>query len=188
MASLPSVVAAAVAGRVIRVAPLVRLDYASGTTRVWAGFGTLTAGGYDWTGLGDLGAIGAIESPMGGTAPMVTLTLSGVKPEMVATVLDSQAEVKGRGAAIYFQHFDENQQTLDDPLAVFVGTMDTIKISTATADTRVVELTLEWLFSRRSLSPFGYLSDTDQKALYPTDKGLEFVSAMQNKTVKWPAV
>lgn len=187
MVDLPSVVEASLAGRVVRVAPLVELEYASGTTRVWGGFGALSAGGQQWTGLGDLGSIGAIESPVGGNAPTVTLTLSGVKPELVSIVLDSQAEVKGRPATIYFQHFDESQQTLDDPIAVFFGTMDTIKISTATADTRVVELTLEWDFARRSISPFGYLSDTDQKALYPTDEGLEFVSAMQNKTVKWPA-
>lgn len=55
MANLPATIRTALAGEVIRVAPLVFLDYASGPVRVWGGFGELLAGGQTWGGLGDLG-------------------------------------------------------------------------------------------------------------------------------------
>lgn len=186
MAALPSIVRAALAGEVIRVAPLVFLDYTSGAVRCWAGAGDRVFGGQTWLGLGDLGSISDIEQPVNGTAPQVTLTLAGVKPEWVPRVRNAQAEVKNRTCIIYLQHFDADWQPLDTPLAVFTGLMDTITIEAPDAMTRKVTLTVEWLFARRGIAPFAYLTDEDQRGLFAGDRGLEFMASMQNKSVVWP--
>lgn len=178
--------AAALAGRTVRVSQLVFLDFASQPMRVWLGFGTLVAGGFAWSGLGELGSISGLESPLGGTAPVTTLALSGVKPELVSAARNASAEVKRRAAVIYLQFFDEAWQVLDAPYAVMSGVMDQISISAPEVETRRVEVTVEWLFTRRAIPPFGMLSDRDQKALYPGDRGLEQMVAMQNKSTTWP--
>lgn len=179
--------AAALAGRTVRVAQLVFLDFTSQPMRLWLGRGRLIAGGQEWSGLGELGSISGIEMPLGGTAPVTTLGLSGVDPDLVAKALDASAEVKGRAAIVSMQFFDEAWQVLDNPYAVMTGLMDRISVAAPDVATRTVEVTVEWLFTRRAIPPFGMLSDRDQKSLYPGDRGLEQVAAMQNKSTTWPS-
>lgn len=179
--------AAALAGRTVRVSHLVFLDFATQAMRVWLGRGRLVAGGRDWSGLGEVGSISGIESPLGGTAPVTTLGLSGVKPELVGAALNASSEVKGRAAVVYLQFFDEAWQVLDAPYAVMSGVMDRISIAAPDVETRRVEVTVEWLFTRRAIPPFAMLSDRDQKTLYPGDRGLEQMAAMQNKSTTWPS-
>ncbi|PZR88351.1 MAG: hypothetical protein DI537_23720 [Stutzerimonas stutzeri] len=178
--------AAALAGRTLRLAWLVRLGFASEEIRVWLGNGKLIAGGEEWSGLGELGAISGLEMPLGGTAPVTTLTLSGVEPELLAKAREASAEAKGRPAIISMQFFDEAWQVLDAPYAIMTGIMDQMSVQATGPTVRTIEMTVEWLFTRKSIPPFAMLSNRDQKALHPGDRGLEYVAAMQNKTTEWP--
>lgn len=179
--------AAALAKRTVRASLLVHLGFTSQDMRVWLGRGALSAGGFTWSGLGELGSVSGIEVPLGDSAPVTTLGLSGVAPDLVAKALDASAEVKGRPATVFLQFFDEDFQTLDNPYALMSGAMDRISIAAPDAATRRIEVTVEWLFTRRAIPPFGMLSDRDQKSLYPGDRGLEQVAAMQNKSTTWPS-
>lgn len=180
--------AAALAGRAVRLAWLVRLGFASGEIRVWLGYGPLVAGGETWSGLGEFASISGLEVPLGGTAPITTMTLSGVDPVLKSKVREASAEAKGRPVRFYMQFFDENLQTLDSPYAVHTGVMDQLSVSAPNAETRTIEMTVEGLFTRRAIPPFGMLSNRDQQARFPGDRGLEYVTAMQSKTTNWPIV
>lgn len=178
--------AAALAGRTVRCALLVYLGFTSQEMRVWVGSGRLTAGGHEWSGLGELGSISNLELPLGGTAPVTTLGLSGVDPDLVGKALAASDEVKGRPAIIYLQLFDEGWQVLDAPYALLTGLMDQIALKAPGEGLRQITVTVEWLFTRRAIPPFAMLSDRDQKALFPGDRGLEQMAAMQNKSTAWP--
>jgi hypothetical protein len=178
--------AAALAGSVVRASYLVYLDFATNARRLWLGHGLLSAGGYEWSGIGELASISGIESAIGGSAPQVTFGLSGVDPNLIGAALATSDEVKGRDAAIYLQFFDEAAQTLDNPYAVWLGVMDVMRVQADGPTTRRIELTAETLFTRRASPPWGYLSDRDQNRLFPGDRGLEEMAAMANKTVEWP--
>jgi hypothetical protein len=186
MGYFPETKAAALAGSTVRASYLVHLDFLDDAQRIWLGHGMLSAGGFTWSGLGELGSISGIESAIGGTAPVVTFGLSGVAPEIIAASLVSAAQAKGRDAAIYLQFFDEASQTLDSPYAVWLGFMDVMRVQIDGPQSRRVELTAETLFTRRASPAWGYLSDRDQKRLYPGDRGLEEVAAMRDKSVEWP--
>lgn len=179
-------VAAHLAGSTVRASFLVHLDFLTDPQRLWNGHGELFAGGETWSGLGELGSISGIESALGGAAPVVTFGLSGVAPEIVAASLASSDEVKGRDATIFLQFFDEASQTLDDPYALWAGTMDLMRVKAEGPTSRTIELTAETLFTRRAVPPWGYLSDRDQQRLFPGDRGLEEVAAMASKSVEWP--
>jgi hypothetical protein len=186
MGYFPATVAAALSGKVVRIGYLVHLDFTTTPFRLWLGHGLLETGGHTWSGLGELGSISGMESAIGGTAPQTTFTLSGIDPGLVGKAIDASDEVKGRDVTVYVQFFDPDMQALDDPYAVYAGTMDLSRVKGQGADQRSIEVTAETLFARRALAPFGYLSDRDQQRLFSGDRGLEQVPAMASKTVTWP--
>lgn len=185
MSYFPETIQASLNGATIRASLLVFFDFKTAPMRVWQGFGDLSAGGFTWKGIGDLGSVSGLESALGGTAPTTTFTLSGVKPETIATGLAAKDEVKGRRVTVFIQFFDADWQTYDSPYALYSGLMDQMRIIRRASE-RVVEVTAESLFARRAMPPWGYLTDRDQNKRHPGDRGLEQVPAMANKSVYWP--
>lgn len=187
MGYFPDTVAAKLSGAAVRLARLVELDFADQAGRYWeGGFGSLvTADGKTWLGTGELGSISDIPSALGGTAPQVTLTMSGVSPPLISEMLAAENNVKGRSATIYMQFFDENWAPLDAPYAVFLGLMDVMSVKMS-AVSATVSLTLESLFTKRGMPPWGWLSAISQQALYPGDNGLNEVVSMQDAEPFWP--
>lgn len=189
MGFFPNTIAAAVAGAVVRCDLLVFLDFATTPMRLWQGFGTLrTNDGHDWQGIGQLGQVGDLESAIGGVAPQVTFGLSGVDSGLIADTLSASSEVYGRDVTVYLQFFDDNFQCLDNPYAVWAGTMDRMKVKQSGPATCAIELSAETLFARRALPPLGNLSHLDQQRLFPGDGGLVDVSQMVTKSVQWPVI
>ena len=188
MGFFSATIAAKLAGRVVRMARLVELDFADGVGRYWeGGTGDLLAGGQTWSGTGNLATISGIESALGGTAPQVTIGLSGVNAAAVARLVSSDQDVKGRPAKILIQFFDEaTLAALDQPYAVYVGTMDVMSADIKGPTSSAIQVTCEGLFTGRGRPPYGYLSDRSQQALYPGDTGLQFMASMQNASPFWP--
>jgi len=179
-------VAAYLAGQMVRAAWLVEFDFTSETMRLWQGFGDIVAGGETWSGLGELGSISGLESPVNGNAPNVTFTLSGVSPDIVSKAVNSSAEVKGRPVTIFIQFFDASWQVLDAPYAIFAGVMDSMKGSMDGPSTRTISLTAEGLWTRRIVVPWGYLNASSQRGRYPGDAGCDMVQQITNISTGWP--
>lgn len=186
MGFFPTDRAADLRKEVLRAAPLVRFEWLPTTSRYWLGFGTLTADGVPWTGLGDLASISGIEAAIGGTAPEVTLALSGVKAEHLTAALDASTNVTGKMVTVYLQFFDASAQVVGTPYALWAGKMDVMRIRAPDAETRVVEVTAETVFARRASPPWAWLTDRDQRRRYSGDRGLEFVPTMASKNPVWP--
>lgn len=186
MGFLSPVVAAAAAGRTVRAANFVRFDFASQIMRIWAGAGPLVAGGETWLGIGQLGKITGLEAALGGAAPEVTFTLLGVDPGLISTVINGPEEIASKPVRVYVQFFADDWSRLGAPLAVWGGSMDTIK-ATVRHDVATVEVTAETLFTRRGTPPYGWLSDSSQRGLFPGDFGLAMLSSIPFKSTPWPA-
>jgi hypothetical protein len=166
---------------------------------VWEGDGPLVRGGSTWFGMGHrqdgdgnpLQSIEGLEQAVNGTAPQLTLTLSGVDATVVeAARKDADADqIEGRDLTIWIGFFDASQPGLT-PLdgLVSLGTWIMQKPSfTATGPTlRTITLPCETLFAQRSRAPFGMLTDRDQQRRFPGDKALEFVPKMVDRSVTWP--
>lgn len=178
--------AAVLAGRTIRCAILVFFNFLTTPKRAWLGDGDLYAGGFVWSGLGELGSIDGLDRPLGDTAPQATFRLSGVDGPVITETLAASTEVKGRDVTVYIQMFTDLLMPLDGPVAIYSGVMDVMRVTAAGATSRTIEVTAETLFTRRSMPAWGYLSDRDQNRLFPGDRGLEFVPSMAAKTVVWP--
>lgn len=185
----PDSVALYLAGRNVRADFLVFFDFATTPKWLWQGFGTLkTLDDNEWEGIGALGRVGDIESAIGGTAPSVTFTLSGVDPDLIADALASGDEVFGRPVKVYIQLFDDDWACTDNPYCVWSGIMDTMKVMQSGTDTCTVELNAESPFARRALAPLGNMTDREQQILFPGDKGLSLTPTLMSKQVAWPVI
>ncbi|MGU3418533.1 hypothetical protein [Methylobacterium sp. D54C] len=176
---------AALAGDTITAEILVAFDFATGPVRVHAGHGPVVAGGEVWQGLGGLGAVSDIEAAVGGVAPVVTFTLSGVGPEIRQDVVSAAATVKGRACAVHLQLYGADLAPLGGLHTLWRGVMDRLIHRAADAQTWTAQLTAETLFARRGLPPFGNLTDRDQQRRYPGDAGLFDIAAMINRRRPW---
>jgi hypothetical protein len=182
-------VKAQLAGRTVRVAPLLRFDFASGAQRYWPGFGSLVAGGETWIGTQNMAQIGEVVASANGSAPEQTFTLSGVDATFVAEAQAARAEYYGRLAFIYFQFFDEHWQVLDGPVPFWWGRMYGLTVKQASEEdgfTRTITLSAETVFAARRRPRNSYYTDRDQQGRFPGDKGCERVLGMQSKLITFP--
>jgi hypothetical protein len=183
------------AGRSVGVAPLVFMDFVEAPRRWWAGFGTLpTLDGNSWQGTGSLITIDGLQEDVGTVATPMTFTLSGVDAEIVTLARNASSRVKGRRVVVYLQFFDITSDNagvapwapLDQPDAIKVGVMDQMRVIAEGPSSRSIIVTAEGLWTGRNRPSFGLYTDRDQKARFPGDRGLEQVSDLVNKTIRWP--
>ncbi len=177
--------AAALRGDTITAEILAFFEFKTAPQRVHAGYGPLSAGGFIWQGMGGLGSVSDIESAVGGIAPVVTFTLSGIGPEIANDVVNAKTEVKGRDCIVYLQIYGPGLVPLGGLYTLYRGVMDRLVHTASDANTWTAQLTAETKFSRRGLPPFGNLTNADQQRRYPGDNGLFDIPQMINRRRPW---
>lgn len=180
---------AVLAGHTVRVALGVAFAFASGTMRVWRGFGVVDHGGFAWSGLGELGSIGDFEMGPGLPTQPVEMVLSGVDAALLAILPEQEAEVRGRAARVHLLIFDDDWRPLNEPYVLRTLIMDRMSweldMENATA---IITLTGEPLLATKHLAPHGNLTDHDQTARAPGDRGLERAGLYSSyTTAPWAA-
>ncbi|RJE87954.1 hypothetical protein [Paracoccus onubensis] len=169
-------------GRVGQAA-LVFMDFLDAPKRWWSGYGDLPVGGFTWQGLGDLVSISPIDTSYSISVKKVTFELAATS-EMLSLALAAKSRVRDRAVTISLQLFamedvavgqDDIQrgQPIGSPFSLFNGTMQKMPWSASGPDERTIRLECVGLFFRRNAAPLGRWTDTDQKARYPGDRGLE---------------
>lgn len=175
------------AGEVVHVARLVEAEFASETSRMWEGAGLLvTEDGKTWKGGGEMLSIGDLHAITNGSAVTTEFALSGVPVEFVRAARQSETEAKNRPIRVYGQFLTDRGKPLGLPWVITTMRMDLVKYTMEGAGQRGVALTAESLLAGRKRPPYGRLTDADQQARHPGDKGLELMGALVDKTVTWP--
>lgn len=178
------------AGNLVRVDVLAELQFASGTIRLWNGFGPLqTLDGKSWQGTAAMGDISGLSQSLNGSAPPLTVSLSGVDSTFALKAKSEAAEYFNRPLVVYLQFFDEDWQCLDNPYGLTMARMTNITSKMEEGpDGKIytVSLTAETPFAVRRRPKFGYLTDRDQQLRFPGDRGLERVAGIDNKNITWP--
>jgi hypothetical protein len=183
--------AALLAKSTVRQAILVELQFASRTTYIWNGAGRVRAAGQMWSGVGEMGGIQGLQQTREPTSDKVTLSLSGVSPEILSSAKNNTADVQGRPCIIRMQLFGETWQPVGAALPLFWGTMQRIKITRSEAKdlaggTRVCSLEVENPFADRSRAAHRRYTDADQQAQHPGDRFCRWVSIQRNQSIVWP--
>lgn len=197
MSLFPATVLAQARGQHVVCALFVAFFFKGDALRVWEGDGPLDRGGFTWRGMGHrqdktgnpLQSIDGLEQAVNGTAPQLTLTLSGVDPTVVTAAKADADEIEGRALTIEIGFFDATQPglvPLDGLMPLGTWFMQKPSFIATGPTLRTITLPCETLFAQRSRAPFGMLTDRDQQRRFPGDKALEFVPQMVDRTATWP--
>jgi len=177
----PAVVAELASGQV-RPAIFFEAQFPSGFLRLWSGLGDITWNGSVWTGAGNLMGIGAIEESADVVATGTTISLSGIPTELVSLCLaDARQGMPGK---VWIGFMTAAMAVIADPILAFAGRLDVPSIMDGaerceiqiTYESRLIDLnrTREWRYTHESQQQFS-----------AGDLGFEYVSALQDKEVRW---
>ena len=103
-------------------------------------------------------------------------------------IVSSEAEYRGRKITQFMQILAPDRTPVSTPKFLHVGFMDVATVSVS-AGNATLSITCEGLFTAKDKTPYGFLTDADQKARHTGDRGLERVTNLQKGvTVPWPPV
>lgn len=188
-------VAGQLAGKVLQLAIFAELAFADNTLCVFSGINQLTPAGppfnpastfpYGKTfiGLGWLAKLSSIPQTTKVQAQNVTLSLSGIPPNLVA---EAVGQVRMTGTVTIWYGFFLSGVLIADPVQVFNGSMDVPSL-TDDADSSSISIACENTLLSLNLAPNRRFDDLDQQLDVPGDLGFSFVQALANIQLFWPA-
>lgn len=172
---------AAIGGSNVVQVIFVEMDFPSGFLRVNNSSQTFPWNGYDWLGVGMLGAVDPIVEASDMSANGVSFTISGVPQDNVAIALNQKYQ--GRACKVWRAFLDSSYAVIADPVGPFEFRMDTMDIELgATATIRVTAESKFMDWERNSAARYTH---EEQQRRDPTDLGLQFVPQMAEKQIKW---
>jgi len=163
---------------------LTELQFDSASpTRFWNGYGDLYYNSATYLGIGNMGTLSPIDETTDLSARGIMMQLSGVPTALVAVALSTTYQ--GKPCSVMIGALSPTAGTLiSSPVTVFSGRMDVMNITddgqsaiiTMSAENRLVDF--------RRTREIRY-TDEEQQNLFSGDLGLEFVTAIQEKTIYW---
>lgn len=178
---LPASVAAAITQGVVKVAFFAEFQFASGTVRMWTGFGDKNWNAQVWTGAGDFGGISPVDETTEFGASGLTFTLSGVPSTAVALALADN--YRGRPCKLWLAILDEADAVVD-AYQIFAGRMDVMTIDDS-GDVSRISIQVESRLIDLGRARTRRYTDAEQQLLYPGDRGCEYVAKLAEKPLNW---
>ena len=163
----------------------VKLEFDTGTTRIWTGMGDLAfdagSGSETFLGGSSLVSIQPNEETSDTQANGCSFALNGIESTNISLALTE--DYQGRNATLFLGAFSSGA-VVADPYVLFKGFMDTMDISD-NGETASIQVTAESRLVSLQKARMRRFTDQDQKLIDPTDQGLEYVLSLQNKTIPW---
>ncbi len=174
---------AALQAKTVGLAFLFEGFFAGNTVRFWSGIGVLLWNGVNWYGAGELIALGPAQETAEMKAVGVSITLSGIPPDLLGMVFLELRQ--GQRVNVYIAALDtQTQVMIGTPCIYFSGRVDVAQIDDA-ADTASITLQVENRFvdfeKQRSL----FYTPATQALFYPGDTGFAQVAALQDQKIFW---
>ncbi len=160
---------------------LVDLDFSGGAVRANSSPYTISYDGDDFLGVGNLGGISQMEEGVDMKARGISLTLSGIPTELVATALDE--DYQGRDCKIWLAFLDSDHQLISDPVQLGPWRMDVMNVKMGT--TATIQVTAESRMADWDRARVRRYTNDDQQDRFPGDKGFDYVAAVAEKEIVW---
>lgn len=149
---------------------------------LWTGYGTLTYNGIGFLGLGTLGTISPVQETTDLSARGISMQLSGVPTALVYEALTD--DYQGRACSVMFGALSPTAGLVASPITIFSGRMDVMQLSDDGQTSQITMTAENKLIDFKRTREIRY-TDEEQQRLYAGDLGLEFVNAIQEKTIYW---
>lgn len=173
---------AAVQSTNLRPAFFVEAHFVNGPIYVWSGRGSIVWGGHTWLGVGSLGSISTIEEGSSIDAKGITITLSGIDSDLLGDIL-TEFQV-GLPVIVNLGLFDATLTLIDTPVIAWAGRMDQPTID-VDGQTCTISINCENRLVEMNVAVDRRYTNEDQQLDFPGDRGMEFVSSIQDVTIYW---
>jgi hypothetical protein len=166
----------------IKPALFLKMQFNTGPIFVWSGNVPINWNGQQWTGLGQLGTISAVEESSELAAVNVTFTLTNIPQDLLQ---DALSEVRqGNPVQLWFGTLGDNNNVLADPLQIFAGRMDTPTIDEG-ALTGSISISVESRLIDLNRARERRYTHQDQQIDHPGDLGFQYVQQIQQWNGTW---
>jgi hypothetical protein len=156
--------------------------FISATLRLWSGIGDISWNGQTWLGNGWLGFPSGAEETEEIQASGLQIFLSGVPQAILSLVLQ---EIKqGASGKLYLGFLNNSGAVISDPYLLFDGLADTGVINESVESANISINYESKLIDFERSREFRYTHES-QRFWFPTDRGFEYVSSLQDWTGFW---
>lgn len=156
------------------------LEFDSGTLRLWNGYSDLSIDGETFIGSGNLLQISEVEETGEVAARGITMVLTGMDVSIIGIAL--QQNYQNRTARIYLGAI--TSEGVVQSYQIFAGRLDVMTIEES-SETATISVTAENRLIDLERPRIRRFTSEDQKSLFPTDRGLDYVNDLQDKTLNW---
>lgn len=179
---------AAAAAGAVGVLYLVEMDFSGGTLYYTNWPVDVTVGATTYTGLGNLGAVGAISESEDGSSQTVDLELSQVNASLLSLALGNVNSYQDRPVRIYLALTDTNFVVSGAPVLVFSGYMDTVSIKRDGGTGKItMRCTTTGADVRKNPAALR-LNDAQHQARYPGELLYQYTTDLIGKPKRWLSV
>lgn len=168
----------------VRVIYFVEFQFLSATIRLSTANQTITWGGFEWLGLGQLGGISPIDESDGLESSSVNFTLNAAEQSWLALAVGAVEEYRGRVAKMYFCPLDDGFQPIDIPVQCWSGIMDTVSIGLE-GENGGVTLKCETAAYGLKRRPALRINAAQQRKKHPTDSGFDYLNSIIAQPQMW---
>lgn len=165
---------------------LVQLEFGTGTMYLTNWPHTITVSGQDYTGLGNLGAVGPMKESEDGAVQTVDLELSQVNASLLSLALGAVSNYQGRAVRIYTALTDTNLVLSGAPVLRFSGWMNLVQIRPGDdgTGTIVLQCATGGYDLRRNPTALR-MNDAQHQARHPGELGFVYVSDLIARPQQW---
>lgn len=161
---------------------LCEIEHPDGTGRFWTGIGTLAYGGYNWAGIGTLGAVTPVRQTSDIAIQDIQFTLSGVDPDILA---DLNEDVRNLTGSLWLACFGDKGEVIADPYQLVDALLDYQTLHVGDDGSATISITARTGFYTLDRGIDEAWTPESQKLDYPTDVGLDMIPGLQNQDVRW---
>lgn len=187
MRTISSAVLTQLSAETMMPALMVEAQFNTSSVYLWTGYGDVTFNGQTYQGAGTLLEITPFEESDEIVAKGARFSFSGIPTAMISLAL-GQISIKNQ-VKCWLNFVDPSAGTLvatsgGDAVLIYEGFMDVPEIFQGPETSRIVISTENKLRELKRSKELKY-TDEQQKLLYPGDKGLEYVSQVQDMEITW---
>lgn len=150
--------------------------------RLHTGIGTITWGGFDWTGAGALASIDNVAEGSSLSPNAIRLGLSGIDATITDYVFNNEYY---RAPVIVYWGALTDGALVEDPSVVFSGFIESIDVVMGGEDGDSIEVTAESELILFRRAPMLRYTDQWLQSKYAGDVGLQFVDQVKTAKVAW---
>ncbi|PZO78430.1 MAG: hypothetical protein DI629_12065 [Mesorhizobium amorphae] len=176
----------------VRVAWGAEAFFKSETVRRWAGDTELDFAGRTWLPTYGAVQIEGLGFDGGETSRRISMTLSGLDPDLLPLALSETGEADQQPISIYLILFNDTWQPVGGLIPVHYGLMQPPTVDRTSAQEgqgaiQSATLSSENMMFNRAFPANGWYGDRDQNHRASTpDRSMEHVPSLVFKTIRWP--